>query len=122
MSLYAILMKYNVFFRFCRVSCVVLCFVFSGRRRHTRCALVTVVQTCALPISVQAVVFDFDGTLSTLRAGWEEVMTPFMKAEMTGGRPLSAEEETKLDEAIASYIDQSTGIQTIYQMQWLADR
>src|SRR3546814_4183727 len=31
----------------------VLCFVFffSSRRRHTRCALVTGVQTCALPIS-----------------------------------------------------------------------
>src|SRR3546814_5766639 len=30
-----------------------LCFVFffSSRRRHTRCALVTGVQTCALPIS-----------------------------------------------------------------------
>src|SRR3546814_12498560 len=27
-----------------------LCFFFSSRRRHTRCALVTVVQTCALPI------------------------------------------------------------------------
>src|SRR3546814_6428009 len=29
------------------------CFVFfSSRRRHTRCALVTGVQTCALPISI----------------------------------------------------------------------
>src|SRR3546814_3843935 len=28
-----------------------LCFFFSSRRRHTRCALVTGVQTCALPIS-----------------------------------------------------------------------
>src|SRR3546814_1122728 len=27
-----------------------LCFVFSSRRRHTSCALVTGVQTCALPI------------------------------------------------------------------------
>src|SRR3546814_6463300 len=27
------------------------CFFFSSRRRHTRCALVTGVQTCALPIS-----------------------------------------------------------------------
>src|SRR3546814_4488313 len=27
-----------------------LLFVFSSRRRHTRCALVTGVQTCALPI------------------------------------------------------------------------
>src|SRR3546814_3731419 len=32
------------------VSCVVF-FFFSSRRRHTRCALVTGVQTCALPIS-----------------------------------------------------------------------
>src|SRR3546814_3353017 len=30
---------------------VVICFFFSSRRRHTRCALVTGVQTCALPIS-----------------------------------------------------------------------
>src|SRR3546814_3321242 len=30
--------------------CVVLFFFFSSRRRHTRCALVTGVQTCALPI------------------------------------------------------------------------
>src|SRR3546814_2712483 len=28
-------------------------FVFSSRRRHTRCALVTGVQTCALPISLK---------------------------------------------------------------------
>src|SRR3546814_2886197 len=38
-----------------RVSCgsysVIRVFFFSSRRRHTRCALVTVVQTCALPIS-----------------------------------------------------------------------
>src|SRR3546814_5702507 len=40
----------------CRVSAVVVWlhdfefFFFSSRRRHTRCALVTGVQTCALPI------------------------------------------------------------------------
>src|SRR3546814_19350825 len=28
-----------------------ICFFVSSRRRHTRCALVTGVQTCALPIS-----------------------------------------------------------------------
>src|SRR3546814_1076201 len=30
---------------------VIVFFFFSSRRRHTRCALVTGVQTCALPIS-----------------------------------------------------------------------
>src|SRR3546814_1878455 len=33
-------------------SYFVFLFFFSSRRRHTRCALVTGVQTCALPISV----------------------------------------------------------------------
>src|SRR3546814_1211652 len=32
----------------CFLCCVI--FFFSSRRRHTRCALVTGVQTCALPI------------------------------------------------------------------------
>src|SRR3546814_2430723 len=32
--------------------CMMLLFFFSSRRRHTRCALVTGVQTCALPISL----------------------------------------------------------------------
>src|SRR3546814_2486775 len=32
----------------------VVVFFFSSRRRHTRCALVTGVQTCALPISLTA--------------------------------------------------------------------
>src|SRR3546814_16816903 len=30
--------------------CWFVCFFFTSRRRHTRCALVTGVQTCALPI------------------------------------------------------------------------
>src|SRR3546814_10519811 len=33
------------------VLMVIILFFFSSRRRHTRCALVTGVQTCALPIS-----------------------------------------------------------------------
>src|SRR3546814_9566233 len=35
------------------VMCYVI-FFFSSRRRHTRCALVTGVQTCALPICAAA--------------------------------------------------------------------
>src|SRR3546814_7220195 len=31
----------------------IVSFFFSSRRRHTRCALVTGVQTCALPISTE---------------------------------------------------------------------
>src|SRR3546814_4665042 len=36
-----------------------LCFFFASRRRHTRCALGTGVQTCALPISRRAGLLPF---------------------------------------------------------------
>src|SRR3546814_12535306 len=40
-----------VVYYFCYVVCLYMfVFFFSGIRRHTRCALVTGVQTCALPI------------------------------------------------------------------------
>src|SRR3546814_4111310 len=35
----------------CHLSVFLFVFFLSSRRRHTRCALVTGVQTCALPIS-----------------------------------------------------------------------
>src|SRR3546814_15388552 len=38
-------------------------FFFSSRRRHTRCALVTGVQTCALPISGECNCFLWEPTL-----------------------------------------------------------
>ena len=36
---------------------------------------------------VRAVLFDFDGTISTLRCGWEEVMQPLMVEMISGGKP-----------------------------------
>src|SRR3546814_9147661 len=39
---------------------VFILFFFSSRRRHTRCALVTGVQTCALPISLAGLNHDED--------------------------------------------------------------
>src|SRR3546814_20931752 len=45
---------------------IMLCvfFFFSSRRRHTRCALVTGVQTCALPILRPRGLSDHDGSLA----------------------------------------------------------
>src|SRR3546814_10445802 len=40
----------------CYCECIMFfVFFFSSRRRHTRCALVTGVQTCALPISTSLI-------------------------------------------------------------------
>ncbi|NOU96095.1 HAD hydrolase-like protein [Paenibacillus sp. LMG 31456] len=71
---------------------------------------------------VKAVLFDFDGTLSTLRAGWEETMAPFFKEAISGSYSITPEESALLEQEIEDYIDQSTGIQTIFQMRWLAEK
>src|SRR3546814_13458694 len=48
--------------------CVFLVFFFSSRRRHTRCALVTGVQTCALPISQQRIIVNENSAIRDLAA------------------------------------------------------
>src|SRR3546814_1087816 len=49
------------------MTCFVLGFFFSSRRRHTRCALVTGVQTCALPICLMPRLVDYRGIYDFLR-------------------------------------------------------
>lgn len=66
---------------------------------------------------IKAVIFDFDGTLSTLRQGWEEVMEPLMLEMICK----DAVPPSELVEEVSRYIDESTGIQTIYQMKWLTE-
>lgn len=68
--------------------------------------------------ALRAAVFDFDGTISTLRCGWEQVMRPLMLECIAGDKEITPALENEVDR----YIDESTGIQTIYQMQWLARR
>src|SRR3546814_7795302 len=46
------------------------CFFFSSRRRHTRCALVTGVQTCALPISTLTLVVVLTAGFLAMRRLW----------------------------------------------------
>src|SRR3546814_8832760 len=51
-------------------------FFFSSRRRHTRCALVTGVQTCALPISIPGFPWwQALGAHSVIHAGFVGVIT-----------------------------------------------
>jgi len=69
----------------------------------------------ALP-AVKAVLFDFDGTLSTLRYGWEEIMRPMMNEFICDSK------DSQVDDEVVAYIDKSTGIQTIFQMEWLCQR
>lgn len=68
--------------------------------------------------SVRHALFDFDGTLSVLRQGWEPVMETVMVEAICVGKTPSEE----LLAEVRDYIDLSTGKLTIVQMQWLADK
>src|SRR3546814_966950 len=66
-----------------------LCFFFSSRSRHTSCALVTGVQTCALPISKSVNHYDFSGR--TARRHCAEILRHlgFRRMTQTDRRALS---------------------------------
>lgn len=65
-------------------------------------------------LKIRTAVFDFDGTISTLRCGWEGVMEDVMFEFI--GQVCEITDEIK--EEVKGYIDKSTGIQTIFQMDW----
>ena len=63
-------------------------------------------------------VFDFDGTISLIRAGWFHVMVPMMVevlAELKTG-----ETEEQLTELVSEFVYELTGKQTVYQTIELA--
>ncbi len=72
---------------------------------------------------IKHAVFDHDGTISTLRQGWEEIMAPVMIRAILGDRYETADETLyhKVRNRVLDYIDKSTGIQTLIQMQGLVD-
>jgi rfaE bifunctional protein kinase chain/domain len=72
---------------------------------------------------IKHAVFDHDGTVSTLRQGWEQVMAPVMIRAILGDKYKTADETLyhQVRNRVLDYIDQSTGIQTIVQMDALVE-
>src|SRR3546814_10758829 len=64
------------------VSCYFVVFFFSSRRRHTRCALVTGVQTCALPIWALTVMASFSSWNGVKHHGNKRLLTDALKGKM----------------------------------------
>src|SRR3546814_12989890 len=63
-------------------------FFFSSRRRHTRCALVTGVQTCALPISAEQAAQAADpmpAAWPAEPAAFTQAVRAYVKAQLAAG-------------------------------------
>ncbi len=73
--------------------------------------------------NVKHAVFDHDGTISTLREGWEQIMEPVMIKAILGKQYDTADETLyhKVRRRVIDFIDKSTGIQTIVQMEGLVE-
>lgn len=71
----------------------------------------------------KVVIFDHDGTISTLRQGWEPIMKDITIQAVMGDyrKTASMEELSKIEDASGEMIEKTTGIQTIIQMHHLRD-
>ena len=74
-------------------------------------------------LQIEHCIFDHDGTLSTLREGWEKIMEPMMVEAVLGPRYATADLAllTRVTEEVRVLIDRTTGVQTLVQMKELAD-
>ena len=70
--------------------------------------------------NIRHVVFDFDGTISLIRDGWQNVMVPMM-VECLQTETDTTETEVELEALVVEFVDRLTGKQTIYQMMQLSE-
>src|ERR1019366_8517622 len=66
---------------------------------------------------------DHDGTISTLREGWERIMEPMMTKAILGTQFKTVDEKlfNRVKDRVQEFIERTTGIQTIAQMHGLVD-
>ncbi len=70
--------------------------------------------------NIRHVVFDFDGTISLIRDGWQNVMVPMM-VELLQTETATTETQAQLEALVVEFVDRLTGKQTIYQMMQLGE-
>jgi len=82
-----------------------------------------VIEEPSAGMEIQYAIYDHDGTISTLREGWEIIMEPMMLRAILGD-DFAMAESALLQRAInrvKDFIDKTTGIQTIVQMHGLVE-
>src|SRR3546814_3005864 len=98
-------------------------FFFSSRRRHTRCALVTGVQTCALPIAVSTGSLGLDialGIGGLPRGRVVEIYGPESSGKTT--LALHAIAEAQKNGGTAAFVDAEHALDPVYAKKLGVDR
>lgn len=63
--------------------------------------------------------FDFDGTVSLIREGWQNVMVPYFLEVLLAADPAAEKDEAERE--VREFVDALTGKQTIYQCMALCE-
>ena len=74
-------------------------------------AVVEIIQDDIIRGRFKAAIFDFDGTISLIRAGWQDVMYPYF-VDVLAETPHHEGREA-LEEVVREFVDLLTGKQTI---------
>jgi phosphoglycolate phosphatase-like HAD superfamily hydrolase len=82
--------------------------------------MIEIITSGANAARARVALFDFDGTLSTIRSGWMDVMVPMMVELLLETR--SGETEKDLQLIVEGFVGRLTGKQTMYQMIELAEQ
>lgn len=84
---------------------------------------IEIVRGIPADLEIKHCIFDHDGTLSTLREGWEQIMEGMMLRAVLGKEHdfVDEAEFERVREAVLQFIDRTTGIQTLVQMVGLVD-
>src|ERR687890_2700331 len=81
--------------------------------------MIEIITSGASAERARVALFDFDGTLSTIRSGWMDVMVPMMVEFLQ--ETSSGESEAELRAVVEEFVGRLTGKQTMYQMIELAE-
>lgn len=70
---------------------------------------------------IKYAIFDNDGTISTLREGWEKIMAPMMEKAILGKKNINTDDIllARIRTTVNEFINKTTGIQTLAQMKML---
>lgn len=84
---------------------------------------IEIINEWSYALNIQHAIFDHDGTISTLREGWEKIMVPMMMKAIMGKYFQNADEYLyhKVYNRVTDFVDKTTGIQTLVQMKGLVE-
>jgi bifunctional ADP-heptose synthase (sugar kinase/adenylyltransferase) len=91
------------------------------RARYVEGAEIEIITGPWSRLNIRHAVFDHDGTISTLREGWEKIMEPMMIRTVLGKFTTTADEalSSRVRLRVRELIARTTGVQTITQMHEL---